>query len=423
MNAQLETFENYESEVRSYIRSFPALFVKAKGEFIYDKNGRKYIDFLSAAGSLNYGHNHPDLKRKLIEYIESDGIAQGLDMATEAKKRFIETFDDYILKPRKMKYKMQFTGPTGTNAVEAALKLARKVTKRSQLIAFFNGFHGMSMGSLSVTGNLFARKGAGIPLNGVTFMPYNTVELLEKAFENKGSGIEKPAAIILETIQGEGGVNVAEKAWLQKIAEICRINKILLIVDDIQVGCGRTGSFFSFEEMGIQPDIIILSKSLSGYGMPMSLVLLKPELDIWSPGEHNGTFRGNNLAFVTAREALNLYWKDDSFTKMVDAKSKLLKNRLERIKGYYPDMKINIRGRGLIYGISFDIQGIAKDITRTCFNNGLIIETCGPDSSVIKCIPPLIIDTASLEKGLDILEESVYSEMQKYDREALVAKC
>jgi diaminobutyrate-2-oxoglutarate transaminase len=305
----ISTVINLESEVRSYCRHFPVVFTKAKGATLQDEEGREYIDFLAGAGALNYGHNDPAIKEKLLEYIESDMIVHSLDLVTEAKKAFIESFDSLILKPRGMKYKMQFTGPTGTNAVEAAMKIARNVTGRQMIVSFTNGFHGVTLGSVAATGNSYFRDGCGIQPQGTTFMPYDgymgddidTTEYLDKAITDGSSGLDQPAAVIVETIQGEGGINVATSEWLRSLEMVCRKHSILLIVDDIQVGCGRTGTFFSFEEAKISPDIIILSKSLSGYGIPFSMVLMKPSLDQWKPGEHNGTFRGNNLAFVTAR--------------------------------------------------------------------------------------------------------------------------
>ena len=304
-----QNFAQNESGVRSYCRSFPVMFKQAQGAELITTEGTRYIDFLAGAGTLNYGHNHPVLKKALIEYIENDGIAHGLDMYSEAKERFLETFNRLILTPRKMQdYLIQFTGPTGTNAVEAALKLARKVKGRNNVISFTNGFHGCSIGSLAVTGNQHHRGAAGVTLSDVSRMPYanyfgdkvNTIAMMDKILADPSSGIDKPAAVIVEVVQGEGGLNAASADWVRKLEKLCRKHDMLLIVDDIQAGCGRTGTFFSFEEMGIKPDMITLSKSISGFGLPFAIVLLREKLDEWTPGEHNGTFRGNNHAFVTA---------------------------------------------------------------------------------------------------------------------------
>ncbi len=260
-------------------------------------------------------------------------------MYTAAKARFLEVFKDHILAPRDLDYKLQFTGPTGTNAVEAAMKLARKVTGRSNIVSFTNGFHGCTYGALAVTGNHHHRGGGGIPVNNsVARIPYDGyanvdgLTLFETMLNDASSGLtggDKPAAVLLEVVQGEGGLNAASNEWLQRLQTICKAHDILVIVDDIQAGCGRTGTFFSFEPSGIKPDIVTLSKSIGGYGLPMAVVLLKPELDQWAPGEHNGTFRGNNHAFVTAAEAIETYWRDDQFQTHVQARAEQLNKVLQ----------------------------------------------------------------------------------------------
>jgi len=414
--AKLKVFNRLESEVRGYIRSFPVLFEQAKGSLLYESGSRAYIDFFSGAGTLNYGHNNELLKEKLINYLHEDGVVHGLDMATQAKKEFLQTFEEIILKPRKMEYTFQFTGPTGTNAVEAALKIARQVTGRENVISFTHGFHGVSMGSLSVTANQKFRTAAGVALGNTTFMPYDgylgpdvdTISYLEKMLSDPSSGVDKPAAVIVETIQGEGGVNVATHRWLEDLQAVCRRHDMLFIVDDIQVGCGRTGTFFSFEKMDIQPDIITLSKSLSAFGLPMSMVLMKPEYDIWSPGAHSGTFRGNNLAFVTASEALKAYWQDDSFSQSIETKAELIRDCLENICQSYPDAGLSVRGRGLIQGlVTTENHALAGQIAEQCFKNGLIIETSGANDEVLKLLPALTIETELLQKGMAIIEKSV----------------
>lgn len=410
----MHVFEKYESEVRSYCRSFPTVFTEAKGHNIWDREGNKYIDFFAGAGALNYGHNNDIFKAKLLEYIESDGITHSLDMATDAKEQFLTRFNDVILKPRNMEYKVMFPGPTGTNSVESALKLARKITGRETVISFTNAFHGMTLGSLSITGNGFKRRGAGIPLHHSVAMPFDnylgeevdTADYLDRFLEDHGSGVSLPAAVILETVQGEGGLNASSFEWIQRIEKVCRRWGILLIIDDVQVGCGRTGPFFSFEPTGVQPDIICLSKSIGGYGTPLALTLIKPELDQWDPGEHNGTFRGHNLAFVTATAALS-YWEDDTLTQAVADKAEIILETLQSIIQKYPDLEGELRGRGLIQGIAFGKASVAEDICRQAFKRGLIMETSGPSSEVVKLLPPLTIDEAELRKGLAILKESV----------------
>ncbi|MPY87446.1 MAG: diaminobutyrate--2-oxoglutarate transaminase [Luteitalea sp.] len=410
----MSVFTQLESNVRSYCRSFPAVFTEARGSVLTDENGKAYIDFLSGAGTLNYGHNNPAIKKRLIDYIESDGVVHGLDLATAAKKEFLETFDQVILRPRGMRYKMQFTGPTGTNAVEAALKIARKVMGRCNVIAFTNAFHGVTLGSVAVTGNSHYRDAAGFPPGGTCFLPYDgylgpdvdTTEYLDRVLSDSGSGIDHPAAVIVETVQGEGGVNVASFEWLRSLQAVCRRHGVLLIVDDIQVGCGRTGPFFSFEQAGLSPDIITLSKSLSGYGLPFSLVLMKPEIDQWQPGEHNGTFRGHNLAFVTATAALDEYWEDDHLASDVTRKGGLLRSALKAMTEGAPG-RLSVRGRGMLQGLDCESGELASRISSKAFEDGLLIERSGAAGQVIKCLSPLTISDEQLLEGLHILEESV----------------
>lgn len=411
----MKIFEEIESEVQSYARSFPRVFNKAQGEFLYDEEGNRYLDFLAGAGTLNYGHNHPLFKEKLVEYILRDGITHGLDMHTLAKGEFLEAFNEKILKPRGLEYMVQFTGPTGTNAVEAAMKLARNVTGRENIVSFTNGFHGVSLGSLAATGNSHHRGAAGVSLSGTSRMPFDgylgegidTTHYLDKVLSDSSSGIDKPAAVLVETVQGEGGINVASFEWLQHLEQVCRKHEVLLIIDDIQAGCGRTGTFFSFEEAGIKPDIVTLSKSLSGYGLPFAVVLIRPDLDHWKPGEHNGTFRGNNLAFVTAKAAIDHFWSDDKFSNEIKRKGGYIKQRLEAIVDVYGEGNFTTRGRGMFQGINCVNGDLAGKITRKAFRSGLVIETSGADDQVIKFLCPLIISDESLKEGIDIVEQAI----------------
>lgn len=415
----MRIFEQLESQVRSYVRSFPTVFTRAKGALLYDEQDNEYIDFFAGAGVLNYGHNNPAVSEALIKYIESDGIIHGLDKATSAKKRFLEQFDNIILAPRHMDYKIQFTGPTGTNAVETALKLARMVKGRSNVIAFTNAFHGLTMGSMSVTGNSFYRDEAFINRANVAFMPFdnyfgdgvNTADYLRKFLSDNSSGVDLPAAIILETIQAEGGINVASVEWLREIEQICRDFDILLIVDDIQVGNGRTGKFFSFENSGINPDIITISKSIGG-GLPLALVLIKSELDQWKPGEHTGTFRGNNLAFVASAELLE-YWRNDNLSEAVLYKEKILREELERMAEKYSEYNASVRGYGMIYGLHIPELNFCSEVSAEAFTRGVVIELAGADDDVLKFLPPLIIEEEILKKGLKIVDESIAAVIEK----------
>jgi diaminobutyrate-2-oxoglutarate transaminase len=410
----METIRRMESKVRSYSRSFPVVFKRAKDAFLFDSKGTRYIDFFAGAGTLNYGHNNEMMKEKIIDYLNDDGIIHGLDMATVAKTDLLNKLESIIFKPRNLDYKVQFTGPTGTNAVEAALKLARMIKKRSNVISFTNGYHGLTMGSMSVTANAFYRDQAFIDRSDVSFLPYdgylgkevNTALYMRRFLEDNSSGVDIPSAIILETVQGEGGIHVASDEWLREIEAMCHEFDILLIIDDIQVGNGRTGYFFSFEKAGIKPDIVTLSKSFGGYGLPLSVVLFKRDLDIWKPGQHTGTFRGNNLAFVSATAALD-YWKDDSFSNEIFRKGKIIETRLKMLKEKYPELQAEVRGRGFIFGLAVSPAQRASKIAQECFKNKLILELAGANNQVVKFLAPLTITDEVLSEGLDILEKSI----------------
>jgi diaminobutyrate-2-oxoglutarate transaminase len=407
----MHLFERHESQVRSYCRGWPTIFDRAVGSEMWDVDGRRFLDFFSGAGSLNYGHNHPDLKRPLLDYLERDGIVHSLDAHTAAKAAFLETFHSLVLAPRGLDYRVQFPGPTGTNAVEAALKLARKVKGRESVISFTNAFHGMTLGSLAVTGNSMKRGGAGVPLSHTAVMPFcnyleegSGLDYLDSVLADSGSGFDRPAAVIVETVQGEGGLNVASTTWLRRLLGVCRENDMLLIVDDVQMGCGRTGRFFSFEDAGIAPDIVCLSKSISGYGLPMALTLLSPELDLWEPGEHNGTFRGHNPAFVTARAALRRFWADDSLSAEVGRKAAHVRTTLDELADELPGAEV--RGRGLAQGLAFVDPDLATEVCAAAFASGLLLETSGPEGEVVKLMPPLTIDAAHLDEGLGLLVDA-----------------
>ncbi|MGK4592332.1 diaminobutyrate--2-oxoglutarate transaminase [Amycolatopsis sp. w19] len=411
----MSIFEELESEVRSYSRGWPVVFDRAQGSYLYDEDGKAYLDFFAGAGALNYGHNNPALKRALIDYIARDGVTHALDMFTVAKRDFLQTLQEKILRPRDLDYKVVFPGPGGANAVEAALKLARKVTGKESVINFTNAFHGMTLGALSVTGNSMKRGGAGVPLVHATPMPYDNYFdgsipdflYFEKLLEDSGSGLNEPAAVIVEGVQGEGGINAARVEWLKALDDLCKKHGILLILDDVQMGCGRTGPFFSFEDAGIKPDIVCLSKSIGGYGIPMALTLIRPDLDVWEPGEHNGTFRGISPAFVTATEALRVYWSDDELEKSTKAKGERIAAAFQGIVEAYPDANLFAKGRGLARGIEFANGDLAGKVCAAAFERGLLMETSGPDGEVMKVLPPLTLTDDELTKGLSIIDEAV----------------
>jgi diaminobutyrate-2-oxoglutarate transaminase len=405
-----------ESSVRVYCRKFPAVFTTARHHLLRDEQGREYIDFISGAGSLNYGHNHPAIVGPMLQYLRRGGIVQGMDLHTTAKREFIRTFQHVILEPRALDYRLQFTGPTGTNAIEAAFKLARTVTGRTEIIAFTNGFHGMTLGALAATATPFKRAGAGVPLPHVTRMPYDgylgpgidTMDVVTAFLDDHERGVDLPAAFVVETVQGEGGLYTASTKWLNRLATLARERGILLIVDDIQTGSGRTGTFFGFENANLYPDLVCLSKSLGGIGLPVALLLVKPEFDGQRPGEHSGTFRGNNLAFVAGTAALSM-WSDPRFEQNIGVLSALLDRRLRSLAEHDTDGSAEVRGRGLMMGIAWADGARAARISTTAFGLGLLAETCGPFGNVLKVMPPLTIADDALHRGLDILEEAVLS--------------
>ena len=418
MSTNTQAFEQYESEVRSYCRNFPAVFTRAKGPFLYDEDGKEYVDFFCGAGALNYGHNPDFIRDRLVDYLQKDGVMHALDMYTQPKREFIQYYEEKILKPRGLNYKLQFPGPTGTNAVEAALKLARKVKKRPGIFAMMGAFHGMTLGSIALTTDAASRAGAGVPLNNVTHVPapymfpeLDTLNYIETLLTDDHSGVEKPAAIILETVQADGGIYPFPVEWLKGLRALCDRHDILMIVDDVQVGCARTGWFFSFERAGIVPDIVTQSKSIGGYGMPFALVLLKPELDVWEPGEHNGTFRGYQLSMVAAKAGLELML-EERVEEQVRQKERIIAPYMEEIRALAPG-KVETRGIGFVWGVDLarcdgNAPGSAsKKVLDESFQNGLIVERVGRGNSVVKVMPALLIDEATLRRGLEILKEAV----------------
>ncbi len=413
-------FDKYESEVRSYCRNFPAVFTKAKGSIITAEDGKEYIDFFCGAGALNYGHNHSYIKERIIDYLEGDGIIHSLDMFTSAKRDFIEFFEKNILEPRGFDYKIQFPGPTGTNAVEAALKLARKVKNRNNIFAFMGAFHGMTLGSLSMTTDRDSREGAGVALTDVTHIPtpymfpeLDVLKYMQTLIDDDHSGVSKPAAVFIEPVQADGGIHVFSVEFLKGLRDFCTRNDILLVCDDIQVGSARTGTYFSFERAGITPDIVTLSKSIGGYGMPFALVLFKPELDIWKPGEHNGTFRGSQLSIVAAKAGLEIMLKEN-VEKEVQRKGEIIKEYLGKVKEI--NENFDVRGIGFMWGVDCNKvkpDAVSRAIVRECFDNGLIVERAGRNNDVVKLMPCLLADDETLKKGLAIFVNAVKTVVEK----------
>lgn len=416
----MDWFESYESDIRAYSRVYPAVFVKGDNARQVDETGKSYIDFYAGAGVLNFGHNNPKMTQAVVDYLQSGGVVHTLDMMTPPKREFIQAFVETILQPRKMDYKLQFMGPTGTNAVEAALKLARKVTARSQVVAFSQGFHGMTLGALACTANEYFRNAAGTTLDDVIHWPFETnvgggldgLKVLRALYENSSGGEEKPAAFIVESLQAEGGVNPASDEWLQELQSLAKDLGALLILDDIQAGCGRTGTYFSFEGSGIEPDIITLAKGIGGMGTPMAMNLVKPEHDKhWQPGEHTGTFRGQNISFVAGREALR-YFEDDELMSETRRKGEVMANHLQAIAETYPSKGFSVRGKGMMQALDVGDGTLAKAIANDCFEHGMLFGPCGVGGAVLKLIPPLTIPDDDLLEGLKIFSDAISRQVE-----------
>ena len=400
-----------ESSVCYYPKAFPDVFERAEGSFMYSRQGKRYIDFYSGSSSVNYGHNPPAMRRALLQYIESGGIVTAMDLDTSVRRVFMERFEEIILHPRRLPYRVMSPGPSGTSGVEAALTLARKVTGRRNVFAFHGAYHGMGAGSLATTGDAGLRAQAGSLPPDVTFFPFDdayatgldSLAYMEAVLSDPKSGVALPAAVIVETVQGEAGVFVASRAWLERLGELCTRHKILLIVDDVQVGVGRTGPFFSFERCRMVPDIVVLSKSLSGCGLPLTLVLFREELDVWRPGDYKGTFRGIQPAFATATAALEHYWRDDRLEREVKAKGEVMGAALSALAARFPGA-LAVRGIGMIWGLCAPVNPAVIDrIARHCFERALLVEITGRRDSVLKLTPPLTMPDETLTEALDTL--------------------
>ncbi|UMZ15081.1 diaminobutyrate--2-oxoglutarate transaminase [Pseudomonas sp. MPFS] len=408
----IETFEELESNVRMYCRDLPLVFDTALGSKVHAEDGREYLDFFAGAGALNYGHNDPRMRDALIEYLTANGVTHALDLHTSMKRRFLESIKRDLFVPRGWDYKVQFTGPTGADAVEAALKLARKATGRTKIVSFYGAYHGMTAGALAVTGNR-TRRGAGLS-SEVIFVPYedspygefDSIGFLERLANDQGSGSELPAAVIVESVQIQAGVYAASDSWLQRLRQWTTDHGVILICDEVQAGCGRTGDFFGFERSGIQPDLVTCAKSIGGFGLPMAIVLIRSALDVWQPGDHIGTFRGNQLAFLTAQIALG-YWHDETFLKSLSDNVALMARGVADI-AEIPGVA-GARCRGMVAGIDFGRGKVAltKDAQQRALRAGLLADRCGPNGEIIKLMPPINTPADQLAEGLRIFAESV----------------
>jgi len=425
----------FESSARSYPRKFPIALAKAKGCWVEDVEGKRYLDFLNGAGTLALGHNNDEVNQAMIDLIQSGAPLHALDIMTPTKEMFLENLFAILPPEFAERAKVQFCSPSGTDATDAAIKLCKTATGRGTVIAFSGGYHGMGHGPMALTGNCTAKNKVQNIMPGVQFMPYPysyrcpmgiggeagtraCIAYLERLLKDPESGVTKPAAIILEPIQGEGGVVPAPVEFLQAVRRITRELGIPMICDEIQCGMGRTGKVFAFEHARIVPDVILISKAIGGT-QPMAVVVYDKDLDVWGPGAHAGTFRGNQLAMVAGTVVLKKL-QDPAFLADVARKGKILEEGLLKLKDEVSIIG-DVRGKGLMLGIEFidpngpkDIMGhpvpggeVALKVQRRCLENGLIMEKGGRNGSVMRCLCALNITDDEIKTALSIFEKSV----------------
>ena len=434
--------DSTESNARSYPRKFPFALAKAKGSWVEDIEGNKYLDFLCGAGTLALGHNDDEINQAMIEMLQSDFPLHTLDLTTPVKDEFIQTVIQHLPKELAENCKIQFCSPSGTDATDAALKLCKTATGRSSIVAFQGGFHGMGHGALACTGNLGAKNKVNGLMAGVQHFPYPDTyrnhfglkgeaaidaacNYFETTLKDPESGITKPAAVILEPIQGEGGVNPAPEKFLQTVRRVTQELDIPLIVDEIQCGIGRSGKLFAFEYAGIVPDVILVSKAIGG-SQPLSIVIYNKKLDVWGPGAHTGTFRGNQLAMKAGTIVLNRVSKPEFLSEVV-RKGNMITSRMNALK---EKVRIigDIRGKGLMIGCEFVNPKEAKDccglfppngeaaakIQSICFKNKLVMEKGGRNGSVMRCLCALTVTDEEIDRAMNIFESAVIEVNKEY---------
>ncbi|MGY2172214.1 diaminobutyrate--2-oxoglutarate transaminase [Pseudomonas gingeri] len=409
----------FESNVRSYPRKLPLAIAKAHGVWVTDVEGNRYLDCLAGAGTLALGHNHEAIMGALDSFLSSGMPMHTLDLTTPVKDAFSETLLG-LLPGQGRDYCLQFCGPSGADAVEAALKLAKTFTGRNNVISFSGAYHGMTHGALALTGNTAPKNAIATLMPGVQFLPYpheyrcplgiggeaGTEALgyyFRQFIEDVESGVSLPAAVIVEAVQGEGGVNSAPASWLRTLREVTHQHGILLILDEVQAGFARTGRMFAFEHAGIEPDIIVMSKAVGG-GLPLAVLGIKRQFDAWAPGNHAGTFRGNQMAMATGLATLQVL-REQNLTARAEVRGQWLKDQLQSLQQRYPAIG-QVRGRGLMLGIEMVDERLPADrlgsfpmapdlavaIQQHCFRLGLLLERGGRNGNVIRLLPPLIID-------------------------------
>ena len=428
----LDRQNKMESNVRSYPRKLPLAIAKAKGSWVTDVEGNEYLDFLAGAGTLALGHNHPQIISAIKEVLDSGLPLHTLDLTTPMKDAFSAELLSFFPKDE---YVLQFTGPSGADANEAAIKLAKTYTGRGNVIAFSGGFHGMTHGALSLTGNLNAKNNVQNLMAGVQFLPYpheyrcplgiggeQGAEALTYYFENfiedVESGVVKPAAVILEAIQGEGGVVPAPIEFLQKIREVTQKHGILMIVDEVQAGFCRSGKMFAFEHAGILPDIVVMSKAIGG-SLPLAVLAIKKQFDAWQPAGHTGTFRGSQLSMAAGFTALKIM-REENLAQNAKERGEYLMAALQELAKKYPCIG-HVRGKGLMMGIeivderqsanqigSYPEDGeLAAAIQKACFNNKLLLERGGRGGNVVRVLCAINISQKDCEEMVSRFEKSV----------------
>jgi diaminobutyrate-2-oxoglutarate transaminase len=434
---RFETVRRLESNARTYASTFEAVFESGSGVRMRDQSGREYIDCLACAGALPLGHNHPEVREALLRFLSSGHVQQVLDLTTPAKFEFVEELFGMLPQPWAAKAKIQFCSPSGSDAVEAAMKLTRIATGRSPIIAFSGAYHGMTGGALAAMGNVLPK--AALPTTGaIHFAPFPyryrcpfgtlgdqtdqlSLHYLRTLCSDPESGISKPAAVIVEVVQGEGGCIPASDEWLREVRRITRRHDIALIVDEVQTGFARTGRMFAFQHAGIEPDVLILSKALGG-GYPLSVIVYDRALDVWPRGMHAGTFRGNQIAMVAGRVTMEILQRDrlDEHAAELGA---FFQAGLVELSRRHPEFG-EVRGRGLMLGVEIvqrelkETRGpqdgeMAAAIKRAAFENGLLFETGGRHGAVLRFLPPLILSREDVGKILDRLETAVSQAKQR----------
>ncbi|MFC0112235.1 aspartate aminotransferase family protein [Kibdelosporangium aridum] len=414
----LERQRRWESNARVYPRHLPIAMAEGSGSFVTDADGNIFIDFLTGAGVLSLGHNHPELIKAVTGQLGR--LTHGLDFPTPAKDAFIDAQLSMLAPNLRSRMKLHFCGPTGANAVEAAVKLCKTATGRGDIISFQGGFHGSSHAAMALTGLVAQKRPVPNGLPGIHFFPYsycgrcpmgltpdtcetNCVGYLERALRDSNGGIPLPAAVIVEMVQGEGGVVPARTDFVQRVRALTRELDIPLVVDEVQTGCGRTGTWFAFEQYDIEPDVIIASKALSGIGLPVALILYDKRLDVWEPGAHTGTFRGNQLAFATGAEAIRIIRRENVLGN-VRRRGEQIACRLAGLAEH--SWVREVRGRGLMWGIELadprdgrPASALASEVQARALRGGLLVELGGREDCVVRMLPPLnataeVVDTA-----------------------------